>query len=439
MYRRSMYSVISLLVLTCLFLPFTAYGSEIIQLSMDEAIKYALGHNASLLILERQQMLRDEKIDAPELKLTMNAVPKIELGGRSSSTTMGSDIQIHGGQTLLGGNLTADMKVSANLLDPEPVSSTVWVTFKRNLIDGDTKDVGKDGRNVLDDARDKLVSDVISAYVSVLRKQRQVELAECDLDIKRMAVTALHARNEEEAKIEVAEDQLQTTVKSYEVALSTLSDALHMLKGYLGISGNIQLELCEGIIASDTSSDLEEWLDLAITSNQTIVGAVGTVEHSRDKLKELQVGPGWNADLSAGLNPFELGSSSKPNFYVQVTASRILDLTPKLEIEEAKVALDAAELDLLNAKDSVIRQVEATYRRLVETFRRLEDLRLQLDEAEEELDIAERKYEVGFTSMLDLLKAQYSVKSIQNEMFSANCDAVLTSFELRKLCGISEH
>jgi outer membrane protein TolC len=384
-------------------------------------------------------MLGDEKAGMPELKLTMNTVPKIELGGRSSGTTMGSDIQIHGGQALLGGNLTADMKVSANLLDPDPVSSTVWVTFKRNLIGGDTKDVGKDGRNVLDDARDKLVSDVISAYVSVLKKQRQVELAECDLDIKRMAVTALQARNEEEAKIEVAEDQLQVAVKSYEVALSALSDALHMLKGYLGISGNIQLELCEGIIASDTSIGLEEWLDLAMTSNQTIVGAVDAVRRSRDKLKELQVGPGWNADLSAGLNPFELGSSSKPNFYVQVIASRILDLTPKLEIEEAKVALDAAELALLDAKDSVIKQVETTYRRLGETLRRLEDLRLQLDKAEEELDIAERKYEVGFISILDLLKVQYSVASTQNEMFSTNCDAVLTSFELSRLCGLSEY
>jgi hypothetical protein len=437
MYRRGMCLI--MVILMCLPLSFTVYGSEVIQLSMDEAIKYALEHNASLLILQKQQMLRDEKAGVPELKLTMNAVPKIELGGRSSGTTMGSDIQIHGGQTLLGGNLTADMKVSANLLDPDPVSSTVWVTFKRNLTGGDTKDVGKDGRNVLGDAKDKLVSDVISAYISVLRKQRQVELAKCDLDIKRMAVTALQARNEEEAKIEVAEEQLQAATKSYEVARTALNDALHMVKGYLGISDSIQLELCEGIIASDTSIDLEEWKDLAMTSNQNVVGAVDAVRRSRDKLKELQAGPGWNADLSAGLNPIELGSSSKPNFYVQVTASRILDLTTKLEIEEAKVALDAAELDLLDAKGSVIKQVETTYRRLGETHRRLDDLRLQLDKAEEELGIAERKYEVGFISILDLLKVQYSVESTQNEIFSANCDAVLTSFELRKLCGLSEY
>lgn len=437
--HRRICMIVAVLVFTSILLSSTVFGSEVIKLSLDEAIMYALENNESLRIQERQKMLSDKKSDLPDLRLTVNATPKMELGGFAPGSSLGSGVHIHGGKAILGGDLTADLRVNANLLESDSISSTVEFAFKRNLLGGATKGVGQDNQGALDSVKDKLVSDVMSAYISVLRNERQVELAKLDLDIKHMTVLALEARNEAIEKVELAEDQLETAAKTFEKAEKALAEAILTLKVHLGVPEGVQLELCSEMDMGSISLDLKEWLDLAMAGNQTIVAAMDAVERSKDKLRELDEGPGWNADLSAGMNPYRLGSSDKPNLYIQVTAHKVLDITSGIEIEEAKVALDAAELDLLKAKDSVMRQVENTYGRLVDAFDRLDNLYMQLDEATDELVISERKYEVGFISELDLLKAQYSVRTIENDIFSATCDVVLTNFELKRLCGVREY
>ena len=172
-----------------------------------------------------------------------------------------------------------------------------------------------------------------------------------------------------------------------------------------------------------------------MTGNQSIITASDSLNRSKEKLV-MEAGPGWNADLSTGLSAPDLSSPIQPNFYIQISARKVLDLTPKTEIEEAKVAVEAAELDFLNTKNSVIKQVENAYKKFVDTLKQIEDLRLQLNKVNDDLTINEKKYEVGFISSLDLLKAQYSVERIKNDVFSTICDAVLADFELKKLCGV---
>jgi outer membrane protein TolC len=442
MYRKTACLMMTLmLVLMGLLFSFTVYGSEVIRLTMDEAIKYALENNASFRILTKQQELSDKKIGLPEFNLSISTTPRIDTrvyGGLHTGTgiTAGTDIHLHGQQTVMGGDLTADLRVSPDLVDSTFVTSMLDIAYTRNLIGSNAVDTGNDSQKTLDSARDKLVGDIINAYISAVKKQQQIVLSEFDVAIKRMTVMALQTRKESDEEIEKAQEQLQIAVTNHIAAVDSYNEALSVLKGYLGMSENVLIEVCDDMVPPEVSGDLQKWLDLAMTGNQSIITASDSLNRSKEKLSELEAGPGWNADLSTGLSAPDLSSPIQPNFYIQISARKVLDLTPKTEIEEAKVAVEAAELDFLNTKNSVIKQVENAYKKFVDTLKQIEDLRLQLNKVNDDLTINEKKYEVGFISSLDLLKAQYSVERIKNDVFSTICDAVLADFELKKLCGV---
>ena len=144
------------------------------------------------------------------------------------------------------------------------------------------------------------------------------------------------------------------------------------------------------------------------------------------------------AQVTQGNQGFPFGYDSQPiSVSANVSVPLFTGFSRQLQIEEARVAADNAERQVM-AEELRLRAEVETALRTVETALRTAELQAGIRETTvEELRLAEERFRLGLASSIEVVDAQANLSQAERDEISAVYDFHLSFAELESLVGVS--
>lgn len=292
---------------------------------------------------------------------------------------------------------------------------------------------------VLLNERETILLQVVQAYYTVIKAERQAEVYENSLKLKVERLRDQEARLKlENAKpLDVA--QSQADLAGTRVALTqartdaaNARSALARLMGTAVVAG----PLTDAYVLPVEIPTLEQWQQQAEASRQDLQAATLTVEASRLGLDAAirQYYPSITINFNYYLHS---DPASLQNWTGGVSANLPIfsALAIEADIRRAWSVYRQAGLGVSQTRRQVVDDVNQGYQNLQNSRQKITDLQTQVDAAQRALTLAERAYQLGATSNLDRLTQQDAWLTAQLNLVSEELNAKTNHLVLLRAAG----
>ncbi len=403
---------------------FFASPANAAELSIEEAVNLALAQNTSLHITEKGED-------------TARAELKSARGANSFTVTASgnyTDSKASGASHSAG----ASASVSASL----PI-----YTGGKNEARIRSSEIGLDSaRLATARSRENLRYNVIKAYYNVLQAKRTVEIDQESVDKYQAHLTNVEQlyRAGSKARLDVLRSSVelsnarQTLIKAqndYEVEVIALKNLLRLdqrepltlTDDFRYVPFDPPMESCVAyaflnrkdlIIDSYTLKQKQLAVDMATAGYQPQVSLSASTGASHDFRPRTDNGQNYSAGIRVSWNIFDSGVT-------------------EAAVDQAKTALEVAELTLLKDKEDIDQAVRQAYYSMREAQKRLISTRTAVSEAEEDYYIATEKYRAGQGILLDIMDAQLALSTAKLNYISAQYDYARYQAALENASGLS--
>ncbi len=394
------------------------------ELSIEDAVNLALAQNTSLHIVEKGEA-------------TARAELKSARGANSFAVTA-SGAYTHSKYSSADFNGGATTSVSASL----PIYSG-----GKNEARIKSSEIGVDSaRLATARRRENLRYEVIKAYYNVLQAKRTVEIDQESVDKYQAHLTNVEQlyRAGSKARLDVLRSSVelsnarQTLIKAqndYEVEVIAL-------KNLLCLDQREPLTLTEDFHYVPFYPPMESCVAYAFTNRKDLIIDTYTLEQKKLAVDIAAAGylPQVSLSASAGAShDFRPRKEDGQNYSAAIRVSwNIFDSgVTEAAMDQAKTALEVAELNLRKDKEDIDQAVRQAYYSMREAQRRLISTKAAVSEAEEDYYIATEKYRAGQGILLDIMDAQLALSTAKLNYISAQYDYARHQAALENASGLS--
>ncbi len=301
------------------------------------------------------------------------------------------------------------------------------------------------------DAYQKLVFDVVSAFLKAIKDYQQIEVSESVLKYRKelLELTRVKYNLGVSTRLDVLRVEVQVAQQEEKIiaARNLYENSRDSLLNLMNYELSPDVSLTYAHADSERSYDTEWYLGQAREKRHDLI--VARLGLEQQKLRENVVFAKKDPKVNANLNyqdgrffSASIGFAAPPaNDYSQWAATLSYDL-PLGNIAK-KEALNIARLRTNNeirrveeVQDDVELAVKNSIRDLIATHKRIKVLQKNVEQAEENLKLSQLSYEKGIKALIDVLDSQDDLLEVKTSYVNSILDLKVAEMALLRSCGL---
>lgn len=195
-------------------------------------------------------------------------------------------------------------------------------------------------------------------------------------------------------------------------------------------------------LPTPTPADAEQWVQMALKQNPTLVSAQYSVDEAQETVR-LQRGLGYpTVDLvgtfgESDSSDSDISGAERTSTSVALGLNWVVYKGGAIESATRRAAaqLELAKENMEQARRSVTRQTRETYLSIVATISRASALKQAVLSQKSALAATEAGYEIGTRTTVDVLNARTLLFASQRDFTQARYDYVLATLQLQSAVG----
>jgi outer membrane protein len=408
------------------------------KLSLEEAIAVALKNNYDIKLVNNDVQIAKNNVNPGNAGMLPRLDGSFTDGGSKQNITR---TQSNGNQQTLDGVRNTSMSYGAALGWTIFDGLQMFTNYER------LKELQKLGEVNAKATILTTVSDVISAYYTVLKEQQLVTARDSALDISqlrlRIANNKLTIGRGSKLDVLAAKVDYNTDTSAYLQEINLLKTAKTTLNQVMARDLNIDFTV-------DNRIDIDAALDYTTLSGQMaqlnpdLQNAFINKKIAELNLKQIK---GQRYPVVAVNSGYEFQKSASPTgFNTQQRANGFTyGITASLNVfngflqrqneRNAKISINSSELSFEKTKQDINAQLLSTYQSYSTNLDLLKIEKSNVDIARQNLDITLEKYRLGSISPLELREAQKNSIDAITRYLEAQYQAKLTEISLKEISG----
>ncbi|MCX7969083.1 MAG: TolC family protein [Armatimonadetes bacterium] len=406
-------------------------------LTLDECVRIAWGEQPQVAIAERSWRLAEERVKS----IRANLFPQISAGyqfRRYLSTRVGFQIGV--------GQIQVQEPVEFKETSLT-VSQLLFDTFQTPLQIKQAKAQANASSYTYERTRADIALQVAQQYLEVLRARALVKLQERVLERARRLLEAAEAgyKAGTAAKLDVLRAQVQ--VRNAEVDLLAAKNqekvAILTLRNLMGVGDDFVFDISEPAEERYEPPSLTECLAQALRQRPEVREAEWQRESAQaaKQLARINSLPIVNISGSYNRYPSTTRITDKEWALNLIVSYPIFDGgRVRAELEQAKLQVEQADLNMKRTLDNIRLQVQQSYSNWQNAVERLSAAREAVKEASETARLTEEAYKAGAVSLIDVINAQVALAQAETQEIQARYDLYRAIYALRHALGeINRH
>lgn len=420
------------------------------QLTLEEAIEYALLHNRSLKKSELGLSSSELTLRSTEAEFDLKIVPIARIGFSSDED---NSWQIGAG---LQKKFTPGPTISVNpkIADSSSSGSTD-IAFQLNvpLLQGAGKAFTMDGvftslyayqiaqLSFYSQQVSTVLQTVTAVYASI-RSSLQIELLE-----KQLAKLKEHlalVKIKEKSGIISAIDlyRVEIEIKNVQDELTSFrqqhANNVDVVKEILAIPQSGEITLVAPVDYEPIKIDLDDALLIAQENRIEIEQSKRNVKESKRKvaIAKNKILPQLDFQLGYNLSDDETFDISEDSWTVSLNSdTNVFRTVEKNAYQQQRIQFRQSQLDLVSAEENINQQVRAELNSLEKQLQRINIRKEQVGQTIGKLKLAESKFQYGMASNFDLIEAQTEFQRAQTNYLFERIGYITGMYRLRSVLG----
>ncbi|MCC7430975.1 TolC family protein [bacterium] len=421
------------LAFCCLLSVKISFAQEV--LSLEQAIKIGLENNFQIQLAKNSEELAKNNNSFGNAGF----LPKLDLTFNTSKTKPNTET-------------TSNLGVKSEQKDVSTAYNTEFA-LTWTLFDGFKMFATKEKFELLENQGELSTKNTLeNTVVTILKNYYDVVLQQKLVEISKKAVSISEKRFQF-AKTKNAVGQ-NSTFDLYNAQLSLNNDKATLLSRELSLKSaknllNVSLArdteldflVSENILLENQTGNFEEFLSKVFEQNKELQLKQKALKIGETEVTSAKSGYFPKLFLTGKATELSRKSSSEikgEEYFLGFTASLNLwnGNTDKIKIENAKIGVRNAEIEVLDLKNKLKSSLETN---LLKLQTQTEIVKLQQENLKisgTNLSLEEENYRLGNTSSLNFRDAQVSYVNAETNLISAKYQAKITELELQKLVGV---
>ncbi|MFW6309005.1 MAG: TolC family protein [bacterium] len=410
------------------------------EFSVSEAVDYALENNQEISLDYRAYQLEKKKEESNQrsLNLSLDSHSGLEKFSRQQEISAASDITANLQQELLGGTLSGTWKTGINVMEREKLTSDLSLNYKREFFTENKSELNNNSSQ-LENSKNELRKKVMTSYLLILEKQKELQLREEELKIKKEKLDYRQKKEADLELIENAEEQIEIVREEKQLTAERLDEELNKFKKLLNLPPEKEVELTQNVEYIKEIKGLDYWQKEALLNKDTYQDGKQELKELKNQVNTLWDNSDWNFDFEMGLRPYQIypgPADSSADYYVQFEVSKEFQFLFPVQREEKKLAQERKELENNKEKERILNQVEATYREIIDNRKKIVNLQEDYLEAKEDFAGLKKEYDSGLIGSIELKEGKLELSELEQKIFSQKSDIILDFINLQQICGL---
>jgi len=400
-------------------------------LTLEDCVRIAWGEQPQVAIAEKSWKLAEERLKS----IRANLFPQISAGyqfRRYLSTRIGFQVGVPK-------VVEEPVEFKETSLS---ISQLIFDSFQTPLQIRQAKSQANASFHTYERSRADIALQVAQQYLEVLRARALVKLQERVLERAKRLLEAAEAgyKAGTAAKLDVLRAQVQ--VRNAEVDLLAAKNqeriAMLTLRNLMGVSDDFVFEIAEPAEEPYEPPSLTECLAQALRQRPEVKEA----EYQREsaniakQLARINTLPLVNVSGSYNRYPSTTRITDKEWALNLIVSYPIFDGgRVRAELEQAKLQVEQADLNMKRTLDNIRLQVQQAYSNWQNAKERLSAAQEAVKEASETARLTEEAYKAGAVSLIDVINAQVALAQAETQEIQARYDLLRAVYAVRHAVG----
>lgn len=416
---------------TLVFAAASAFAQQKV-LTLEDCVRIAWGEQPQVALAEKSWRLAEERVKS----IRANLFPQLSVGyqfRRYLSTRIGFQIGV--------GQIQVQEPVEFKETSLT-ISQLLFDSFQTPLQIRQAKAQANASSHAYERTKADIALQVAQQYFEVLRARALVRLQERVLERAKRLLEAAEAgyKAGTVAKLDVLRAQVQ--VRNAEVDLLAAQNqeriAMLTLRNLMGVGDDFVFDVAEPAEERYKPLSLTECLAQALRQRPEVREAEWQRESAQvaRQLARINSLPVVNISGSYNRYPSTTRITDKEWAINLIVSYPIFDGGRiKAELEQAKLQVEQAELNLKRTVDNIKLQVHQAYTNWQNAVERLNAAQEAVKEASETARLTEEAYKVGAVSLIDVINAQVALAQAETQEIQARYDLYRAIYALRHAIG----
>ncbi len=400
-------------------------------LTLEDCVRIAWGEQPQVAIAEKSWKLAEERLKS----IRANLFPQISAGyqfRRYLSTRIGFQVGVP--QVVEEPVEFKETSLS--------ISQLIFDSFQTPLQIRQAKSQANASFHTYERSRADIALQVAQQYLEVLRARALVKLQERVLERAKRLLEAAEAgyKAGTAAKLDVLRAQVQ--VRNAEVDLLAAKNqeriAMLTLRNLMGVSDDFVFEIAEPAEEPYEPPSLTECLAQALRQRPEVKEAEYQQESANiaKQLARISTLPIINVSGSYNRYPSTTRITDKEWALNLIVSYPIFDGgRVRAELEQAKLQVEQADLNMKRTFDNIRLQVQQAYSNWQNAKERLSAAQEAVKEASETARLTEEAYKAGAVSLIDVINAQVALAQAETQEIQARYDLLRAVYAVRHAVG----
>ncbi len=402
-------------------------GAESVELGLDESIHMALQNNHSIAISDAEREVAEQNLRAAK-------------GAKNFSFDyQHSDSRQKAQHSLTGAwSKQSNFSNTFSLNYPLYTGGRLENSIDKAEIDVDIADLG------LETTCQQVKLDTTKGYYDILRcadvvnvsKETVESLEEHLRNVRAQYAVGTVAKSDvlrSEVELADAQQNLISANNSYDLSIANFNNII-------GLPMGTDVQIKDELRYHEYALDLNECIRYAIENRPDGVAAEKSIEAAKEDVSIAKAGqrPQVSASYQKGFGSDNFAGGDDAGWSAGLlTQWNIFDgNVTRANIAAAKAAQMRAEASARQTFDAIELEVRTAYLNMHEAEKRISTAKVAVEKAQEDLKIAKVRYSAGVGTNIDVMDAQVSLTSAQNNYIAALYDYNTGKASLDKAMGM---
>lgn len=428
-------------------------------LSLPQALTIALRDNPAVLnACDVAQGSRYE-IDVAEAEFAPRLTPQSSSGlgadtetsqttsiGLAKKFSTGTDVEVSSGTS------ASDRKFHRSYTGVT-ISQSLWrglgpLTNTAN-IEAAQRRVGTAERQIAL-TKEQLALDVTTAFYRIAGQQLVLNVWQQSLERTQQLLAASEAKMQRGLATKMDVFRAQSQAATAESGLLDAQEALHEaqdgLKVLLGKEMDETIEVENQILPIAVTQNEQELLTTALQNRLEVRQAVARIQDAQHNLRVAErnkfpdVRVGFNYALTGRGRSFsDSAAFDDSKFRVLFSTSVPLDFSAaRARTEQSRLDLRRQQRELTELEKKVAQEIRQAVRHATTIKRRITVQEKNVQVTQANMELVNLRFERGYADLLEVLRAEDSLRQAQREQIGLRIEQVLAALQLRKAAGLLE-
>jgi outer membrane protein len=430
---KSLNYIVTALVLGCVQL-----GMAQQKLSLEEAVSIALKNNYDIKLVNNEVQIAKNNVNPGNAGLLPSLDGSFSDGGSVQKTTR---TQSNGAEQTLTGVKNTNMSYGVALGWTIFDGLQMFTNYER------LKELQKQGEVNAKGTVLTTISNVVSAYYTVLKEEKLVSARDSALDVSKLRVSIANNKLAigRGSKLDVlsATVDYNTDTSAYLKEINLLKTAKISLNQVMARDLNTdfrvdqQMDINSGLNYADLDAKTQQLNpDLQYAFLNKKIAELNLKQIKGKRYPVVGVNGGYAFQKSASPTGFNTQQQTN-GFTYGITASMNIfnGFLQRQNERNAKIQINSSELTLDKTKQDISAALSSTYQNYLTNLDLLKIEQHNVDIAGQNLDITLEKYRLGSIAPLELREAQRNTIDAVTRYLEAQYQAKLTEISLKEISG----